>query len=35
VVYQGGEISILYRNNAANFQREINKDFEEITLAYQ
>jgi hypothetical protein len=25
----GSEISILYRNNAANFQREINKDFEE------
>jgi hypothetical protein len=30
------EISILYRNNAANFQREINKDFEEKSLiAYQ
>jgi hypothetical protein len=25
----GSEISILYRNNAANFQREINKDFGE------
>jgi hypothetical protein len=25
-----GEISILYRNN--NFQREINKDFEEKSL---
>ncbi|MGO4819541.1 DUF5916 domain-containing protein [Flavobacterium sp. W22_SRS_FP1] len=25
----GSEISVLYRNNAANFQREINKDFGE------
>jgi hypothetical protein len=25
----GSEVSILYRNNAANFQREINKDFGE------